>query len=357
MLSLYLHIPFCKQKCAYCAFYSAPGSCAEKERYTEALCASIRAAGSRETRPLSTLYCGGGTPALLGTERLSRVLEQARRAFSFERRPECTVELNPESTTPALLAALREAGVNRLSLGVQSLQEEELRSLRRPHDAAGALAALELIFRSGFTNVSADVMFGLPGQTAASFADTLDRLLAYPITHLSAYSLQLEPGTPLAATALPMEEEQEEQLWLLLCRRAAEKGMTHYEISNFALPGFESRHNLAYWRRTDYIGLGSAAHSFLRSVRYAFPDDREEFIRHPWPLCNPQPIGAAEAREEAIMLGLRTAEGVPLRLLPAQFQPERYRDFAFIQKDRLILNERGFYLTNSIISDILSKEY
>lgn len=353
MLSLYLHFPFCKQKCAYCAFYSGPAGDAEKERYTTALCQGIKAAGKAENRPLSTLYLGGGTPALLGAERLTRVLDAVRSSFSFTDDAECTAELNPESTTPALLAALKAGGINRISLGVQSLSDEELCTLGRLHDREKALSALSMIFESGFTNVSADVMFGLPGQTAESFSATLDTLLTYPLTHLSSYSLQLEEGTPLGETASPMEEDLEEALWQLLCQKAKAAGMEHYEISNFAKPGFASRHNLAYWRRTDYIGLGPAAHSFWKGVRYHFPEDREDFCRAPWPLRNPEVIGEEEAREETVMLGLRTFEGIPLSLLPEDFDPATYQDFATVQKGRFILNEKGFYLSNAIIRSIL----
>ena len=356
MLSLYLHIPFCKQKCAYCAFYSGQGAESEKEAYTQALCHAIRQAGAAEKRPLSTLYLGGGTPALLGKERLEQVLNTVHTAFRLEENAECTVELNPESTTPELLHTLMGAGINRISVGVQSLHDRELQTLGRLHNRKKALSALQLIFDFGFTNVSADVMFGLPEQTAETFTETLDALLAFPLTHLSAYSLQLEEGTPLGESAAPMEEEAEEHLWRILCRKTGEAGLGHYEISNFAKPGFESRHNLAYWRRTDYLGIGAAAHSFWAGTRYSYPDDRKHFCRQPWPLQNPLPISPEEAREEQIMLGLRTFEGVPLSLLPKGFDPHRYRDFATIEKGRFILNERGFYVTNSIITDILSKE-
>lgn len=351
MLSLYLHIPFCKRKCAYCAFFSSPHG--DREGYTAALCHAIRKAGEAEDRPLSTLYLGGGTPALLGGENLTALLRTVREAFALEPDCEITVEFNPESTTPALLTLLKQLGVNRLSVGVQSLQDNELATLGRLHDRARALAVLEEIFAAGFTNVSADVMFGLPGQTRESFADTLDTLLRYPLTHLSSYALQLEEGTPLGDSAAPMDEEEEEALWQLLCRKTAEAGLEHYEISNFARPGHRSRHNYGYWQRTDYIGLGAAAHSFWKGVRYAYPEDREEFCAHPWPLQAPQPIGEEEAREEAILLGLRTCEGVPLSLLPPHTDLNRYRDFSFVKDGRFILNERGFYLSNSIIRGVL----
>ncbi|MBQ6824364.1 MAG: radical SAM family heme chaperone HemW [Clostridia bacterium] len=351
MLSLYLHIPYCKRKCAYCAFYSGAGS--DQEAYTAALCHAIRQAGAAEARPLSTLFLGGGTPALLGTDNLLKVLETAEQAFTYEADAERTAELNPESTTPALLAALKGAGINRISLGVQSLNDDELKTLGRLHDSAAARQALQRIFEAGFTNVSADVMFGLPRQTPATFAATLRGLLEFPLTHLSAYALQLEEGTPLGDTAQAMEEEQEEALWRLLCRITAEAGLEHYEISNFAKPGYASRHNLAYWRRTDYIGLGAAAHSFWKGVRYAFPEDRQSFCQAPWPLRDPQIIDPAEALEEQIMLGLRTNEGVPLAILPQGFDPQKYRAFSYIKNGNFILNERGFYLANSIISTIL----
>ena len=353
MLSLYLHIPFCKRKCAYCAFYSAPAGEEAKERYTDALCTAVTEAGKAENRPLSTLYLGGGTPALLGEARLTRLLQTVRNAFTFDPDIEITCELNPESTTPALLKALKEAGVNRISLGVQSLNEEELRTLGRLHGAVRAQEALTEIFEAGFTNVSADVMFGLPNQTAETFARTLDILLSFPLTHLSSYSLQLEEGTPLGESASPMEEEQEETLWALLCRKTREAGMEHYEISNFAKKGFASRHNLAYWRRTDYLGLGPAAHSFWRGVRYSYPEDRDAFCEAPWPLQNPLPIGEEEAREETVMLGLRTYEGIPLSLLPQGFDPARYRDLIAIEDGRLRLTEKGYYLSNAIIRSII----
>lgn len=351
MLSLYLHVPFCKQKCAYCAFYSSPHG--DREAYTAALCHAIEQAGKAESRPLSTLYIGGGTPALLGTENLSAVLQTVRRAFALEDGCEITAELNPESTTPALLAMLKQEGVNRLSVGIQSLQDSELKTLGRLHDRAAALAALQEIFAAGFTNVSADVMFGLPHQTPECFADTLSTLLQFPLTHLSAYALQWEEGTPLGDAPAPMDEDAEEALWQLLCRTTAEAGLEHYEISNFARPGYRSRHNSGYWQRTDYIGLGPAAHSFWKGVRYAYPPDRESFCANPWPLRDPQPIDAEEAREEAILLGLRTCEGVPLSLLPPREVLDRYRDFSYIKDGRFILNERGFYLSNSIIRGVL----
>ncbi len=350
MLSLYIHIPFCKQKCAYCAFHSVPGSEEQKEQYCNALLTAIDQA---EHRPLSTLYFGGGTPALLGAERLARLLKRIKETFGLLPDAELTVELNPESTTPALLAALKEAGINRISLGVQSLNDAELKVLGRLHNAQKAKEALAMIFEAGFTNVSADAMFGLPGQTEATFVQTLDTLLSYPLTHLSAYSLQWEEGTPLGDAPAPMEEELEEALWLLLCKKAKEAGMEHYEVSNFAKPGFASRHNSAYWARTDYLGLGPAAHSFIRGVRYSAPEDTPAFISNPDPLQNPLPIDEREAYEEQVMLGLRTNQGIPLSLLPKGFDFEKYKDFSYIAQDRWILNERGFYLSNSIIQGVL----
>lgn len=350
MLSLYVHIPFCKQKCTYCAFHSAPGSDLQKDQYYNALLAAIDRA---EHSPLSTLYFGGGTPALLGVHRLTALIERIRGTFTLLPKAEITVELNPESTTPALLTALKEAGVNRISLGVQSLQDSELKTLGRLHDAQKAKAALFMIFEAGFQNVSADAMFGIPGQSEESFSQTLDTLLSFPITHLSVYSLQWEAGTPLGDHPAPMEEELEERLWLLLCQKTKEAGMEHYEISNFAKPGFESRHNSAYWARTDYLGLGPAAHSFLKGVRYSAPEDTLGFIKTPDPLQNPCPVDEREAYEEQVMLGLRTNKGIPLTLLPEGFDFEKYKDFSYIEEDRFILNERGFYLSNQIIQGVL----
>ncbi len=350
MFSLYIHIPFCKQKCAYCAFHSSAAEEPQKEQYCQAL---LRALAAAEHRPISTLYFGGGTPALLGAERLARLMEKIRQTFGLLPDAEVTIELNPESTTPALLEALKEMGFNRISLGMQSLCDGELTYLGRLHSAQRAKEALGEIFAAGFQNVSADVMFGIPGQTEESFGKTLDTLLSYPITHLSAYGLQWEEGTPLGNAPRPMEEEAEEALWLLLCQKAKEAGLEHYEISNFAKEGCASKHNMAYWRRTDYLGLGPSAHSFLHGVRYSAPEDTAAFIANPDPLQNPLPINGEEAKEEAVMLGLRTKEGIPLSLLPAGFDFTRYRDFSYIENNRFILNERGFYLSNAIIQGVL----
>ncbi|MBR2013543.1 MAG: radical SAM family heme chaperone HemW [Clostridia bacterium] len=350
MFSLYIHIPFCKQKCRYCAFHSAAATEPQKEQYCQALLQAIEKA---EHRPCATLYFGGGTPALLGAERLARVVEKIRQTFTLLPDAELTIELNPESTTPELLSALKEMGFNRISLGVQSLNDSELTYLGRLHTAERAKEALAEIFAAGFQNVSADVMFGIPEQTEESFSATLDTLLSYPITHLSAYGLQWEEGTPLGNAPQPMEEEAEEALWLLLCQKAKAAGLEHYEISNFAKEGYASKHNTAYWRRTDYLGIGPAAHSFLNGVRYSAPEDTAAFISNPDPLQNPLPISAREAYEEAVMLGLRTKEGIPLSLLPKDFDFERHRDFSYVEQNRFILNERGFYLSNAIIQGVL----
>lgn len=354
MLSLYLHIPFCKQKCRYCAFHSA-APC-NVEEYTAAMEQAI-AHFSKNAEPLATLYIGGGTPAMLGAQNLQRLIRQAKERFGFDRQIEITVELNPESTTPALLQGLKESGVNRLSVGIQSLNDEELSAIGRIHNSKQAKDALAMIFEAGFTNVSADVMYGLPAQTKEQFSNTLDALLSFPLTHLSAYSLQIEEGTPLYnAGCRPMEEEQEEQLHDLLCQRMKEAGFAHYEISNFGKEGFFSRHNMAYWRRTDYLGLGPSAHSLLKDVRYSFPSDTEAFIQDPITLKNPLPITKEEAIEEQILLGLRTIEGVPLSILPKSLNLSTLAPFTAIKDDRLILNEKGFRLSNYIIGEILSND-
>ena len=350
MFSLYIHIPFCKQKCRYCAFHSAAATEPQKEQYYQALLQAIEVA---EHRPCATLYFGGGTPALLGAKRLAGLMAKIRQAFGLLPEAEITIELNPESTTPALLHSLKEMGFNRISLGVQSLNDAELTYLGRLHSAQRAKEALAEIFAAGFQNVSADVMFGIPGQTKESLSATLDTLLSHPITHLSAYGLQWEEGTPLGNAPQPMEEAAEEALWQLLCQKAKEAGLEHYEISNFAKEGYPSKHNMAYWRRTDYLGLGPAAHSFLKGVRYSAPEDTAAFISNPDPLQNPLPIGEQDGYEEAVMLGLRTKEGIPLALLPRGFDFNRYRDFSYIENDRFILNERGFYLSNAIIQGVL----
>ena len=367
---IYIHIPFCASKCGYCNFYSSPQSRPVQERYAAALLAAMEAAPSRGV-PADSLYFGGGTPSLLGEELLCVLLEGVRRCFSLTPDCEITLEANPDSLSPKLLSALRRAGVNRLSVGVQSLKEEQLRLLGRRHTAAQALESIAWAREAGFENISADLMLALPGQTADDVSHFCRRLAAAGACHISAYLLKVEEGTPFARGGVeklcPGEEEQA-RLYLETVRILEKLGLRQYEISNFALPGRESRHNTRYWLCGEYLGLGPAAHSFTAGRRRFFPPDLEAFLRaaeerEVWSLW--QDDGAGGGFEEEVMLGLRLSRGIDLAALAEKYPGETLPGLPLLRGrleregllrcrgSRICLTPEGFLLSNSIISRLL----
>lgn len=360
MVGLYFHIPFCASKCAYCDFYSFPGSAAQMDAYTDALC---RRMTEFPPVPADTVYFGGGTPSLLGGERLARILTAARGYFSIADNAEITVECNPDSITVPLLDALRSAGVSRLSIGVQSAQKEELRLLGRRHTFSQAQQAVNLARQHGFDDLALDLMFGLPGQTTEILLDSLEKTLALAPTHLSCYGLKLEEGTPLfrASPTLP-DDDMQAEMYLALCGRLAAAGFEHYEISNFCRPGHRARHNAKYWDLSEYIGIGAAAHSLFQGKRFAFPRDLAAFLRGGSPTPE-EAVEGFDARAEYIMLRLRTSDGISRE----DFE-QRFSGYAAIErelkalsphgltvcsKNSCRLTERGFLVSNAIIGRLI----
>ena len=309
-IGLYLHVPFCKVKCLYCDFYSMPAGEETKDAYTSALCRAID-----EADPLcDTVYFGGGTPSQLGTARLTALLSHIRRT------PDCevTLECNPGDADSLDFRALAAAGVNRISMGLQSANDAERRALGRRSDAATVRRAVALARAAGITNLSLDLMLGIPGQTAESLAKSIDFCLALEVPHISAYLLKIEDGTPFAAMrdrlALPDEDTVCDD-YLQTVEALTAAGLRQYEISNFARPGFESRHNLKYWRCEPYLGLGPAAHSFLDGRRFYYPRDLQAFLDGRPPI----PDGAGGDPAEWLMLRLRLMEGVTDAAFAARF--------------------------------------
>jgi len=356
MLGIYLHIPFCASKCSYCDFYSFPGTAAQMDAYTAALCKKIAAFPSE---PADTVYFGGGTPSLLGGARLAAVLDAVRARFPLVPDAEITVECNPDSMDAALLEGLRAAGVNRLSIGVQSAHEDELRLLGRRHTFPQAREAVGLARDCGFDNLALDLMYGLPGQTAEKFLQSVEAVLALHPEHLSCYGLKLEEGTPLhrAQPVLPDGDAQAET-YLALCGRLASEGFVHYEISNFCRPGRRARHNAKYWDLSEYLGFGAAAHSFYRGRRFAYPRDAAAFLRGEPPVPE-ETVDGFDARAEYLMLRLRTADGVSR----ADYE-RRFGDFSAVERvlrplqphglaccgaEGCRLTERGFLVSNAVI--------
>ena len=316
-LSVYVHVPFCVQKCNYCDFCSFPKSSdAVKARYTEEICRRIEA--MRETVSdgeygVETVYFGGGTPTLLSPQDLLRILNAIRAVFSLRDGAEISAECNPGTVDAAYLSALREAGVNRLSIGLQSSNAEELRQLGRIHTSEDFLRCVSDARAAGFTNLSADVMFGIPEQTPESFRATLKTVLDAGVDHVSAYGLKIEAGTVFGRhperLRLP-DEDAEEEMYRDACEILAQRGLYRYEISNFARAGYESRHNMAYWTLREYLGFGVAAHSYFRGERIGNSRDIEAFLRGEDITESREAIGREESIAEYVMLGMRLERGI-----------------------------------------------
>ncbi len=392
-IGLYLHIPFCRSKCPYCDFCSYPRpTAADMEAYTHELTRRIRAAGmmygahlpndtaTTRTPPsapkitVDTVYIGGGTPTLLPPACVAQLTEAVHEAFCVLPDAEITVEGNPAVTDRAALAAWRDGGVNRLSLGAQSAQDAELRALGRLHRWSDVSATVADARAVGLENINLDFMLGIPHQTPATLWDTLARALELAPTHLSAYTLMLEDGTPFgrrgrAALGLPPDAETAEDeaatLWETASALLREAGYEHYEISNYARPGFRSRHNLHTWQCHDYLGLGLAAHSCMGGVRFGQSRDLSAFLRGEDITAFREPLSEDDRLSEYIMLGLRLSDGID----EADFARRFGRDFWSIygdrcapllagdlmrrDKGRVYLSERGFLVSNAILAELI----
>lgn len=368
-LGIYVHIPFCRRKCAYCDFYSLSCPRAEQmDAYLAALQRQIRDFFSREgKKPVDTLYIGGGTPSVFGAERLCALLDTLRQSAALLPAAEVTVEVNPESTDEALLRALGAAGVNRISMGIQSSDDAQLAALGRLHDFARARQAAGDIQALCTQNLSVDLMYGLPGQTMESWRQSVEDILALRPAHISCYALKLEEGTPLYRQNpnLP-DDDLQADMYLWLVSRLEAAGYPQYEISNFSLPGKESRHNSRYWALRDYIGFGCGAHSDYGGKRFSTIADLAAYLS-----ATEQGRSLLEPEEEApdrgleyLMLGLRTTRGVEAeeyhRLSGKAFAPcaavlARYQAADYVRRagERWHLTPRGFLVSNAIIGDVL----
>lgn len=349
-VGLYVHVPFCKRKCLYCDFYSAADT-SRTDDYTGAVIRNIKAAGLT----YDTVYFGGGTPSLLTAEQISDILSAADISDGAEISAEC----NPESADISYLCGLRSAGVNRVSFGIQSLEDGELAALGRLHNADKACEAVLSAHRAGFENISADLMLAIPMQTSESLNSTLDRLLKLPLTHVSAYLLKVEKGTPLSSDSLLLEkvpdEDETADMYLMTAEKLSAAGFEQYEISNFARKGFECRHNLKYWRCEEYFGIGPSAHSFLGGERFCCPPDTEKFISAP--LQEKVSLGTGGEPEEKAMLALRlTKEGLRLADFPeaeSRAEPLLKSDLVKKEQGALMLTAKGCLVSNEIICRLI----
>ena len=313
-IGLYVHVPFCVSKCAYCDFASYAGREADIPRYVDAVVREITRRGAETGHPKAdTIFLGGGTPSLLDEFQATRILDALFAAFPIEEGAEITCECNPGTLTTPFAQALRKAGVNRLSLGAQARQARLLRLIGRVHDWEQVIASVEIARQAGFDNINLDLMFGLPSQTVADLRETLEAAIALSPTHLSCYGLMVEEGTPICREitagklALP-DEELEREMYELARQTLAEHGFQQYEISNFAREGYACRHNVGCWTRVPYLGFGCAAHSFFEECRTMNPSKLDAYLAGEEPQT--EQISKEEARFESMMLGLRMTRGV-----------------------------------------------
>ena len=356
-LGLYIHIPFCKAKCAYCDFYSLAHSEERMDAYVGALATTLRAAAPMAVNHLvDTVYFGGGTPTFLGAKRLAALLDAVLRSFAVAPEAEITTEANPESARDAdALQTLRIAGFNRVSLGMQSADDAELRTIGRIHTAADTAAAVDAARQAGFENLSLDLIYGLPGQTRSRWRENLAAASELAPEHLSCYGLKVEPGTPLYARrdtmALPDDDAQAD-MYLDTVDCLAARGYAQYEISNFARPGRESRHNLKYWTLGEYLGFGPGAHSDLGGRRFAVARDLDAFPAGRSSYSEDAAISPREREAERVMLGLRLTRGLSAaEVAGAETVLCECAAHGLAERsgDRWRLTPRGFLVSNAVI--------
>lgn len=360
-LYLYIHVPFCRQKCVYCDFYSV---CSENliPAFCEAVCRSLEFQGEiwAPGRKIRSIYFGGGTPNLLNPHQLSGILEAVHKNFKLAKSAECTIEINPEfSKSRKALQALRDIGFNRLSVGVQSLNKCELKMLGRLHNARTAERCLRHA-RKIFDNISADLIYAIPGQSLKDLKNNADSLLRFAPEHISAYNLSCEEGTPLAKAVAEEKirlagEEMERKHFLFLHDYLTKKGYEHYEISNYARPGHYSLHNSAYWSHRQYLGIGPSAHSLLDGIRYLYPADLKAYLEKPGPFHKAE----AFMESEAIITGLRTSKGLDLKFTePATNEKilkyaDAHPEWLTIEEQRVFCTLEGWLMLDSILLDLI----
>ena len=373
MFSLYIHVPFCATRCVYCDFFSNTDT-RYKEPYLRAIEKEMELRGEYiDDDTLETIYLGGGTPSRLSGNDLERIFNAISRRFSIAEGAEITLEVNPDDIRPDYLSALRDLPINRISMGIQSFRPEDLRLLNRRHDREQAIRAVELCQAHGFTNLSIDLIYGLPGQTPEAWEENLRQAIRLGTPHLSAYHLTYEEGTALykrlqAGQVEPVDEEVSVTLFHILTERMAEAGFQHYEISNFARPGFHARHNSAYWIGKPYLGLGPSAHSYNRTSREWNVASLPLYLRgieSGRPATERETLDLSTRYNDFIITGLRTMWGISLDKLRAEFGeallaycqkqalPYIQRGLLRQENDRLALSQAGILLSDGIMSELM----
>lgn len=361
--ALYIHIPYCKCKCGYCDFCSSPGLSTVDDYIAEL---KRRLKEQRTDKTVKSVYFGGGTPTYIGAEKLCGILQTVFDCYSLSDDCEITAEANPGTVDLPGLALMKKAGFNRLSAGIQTANEDELKALgRTSHSVKDGVRLVYCARGAGFDNVSLDLMYGIPKQTCDSLDISLEFVLALHPEHISAYALKLEEDTPLyrQKPELP-DDDTTADMYAFINKKLKENGYNRYEISNFAKPGYESRHNLRYWRGGDYIGFGVSAASLIGNVRYCQSPDMKEFLSGKPPDAV-ETLDKAGREAEYIMLHLRLTDGVDKKEYKEKFksdfdekyikQIKKYENggFAVNTDERFYLTDNGVFVSNTVISDFI----
>lgn len=373
MAGLYLHIPFCKTKCAYCSFFSSTDE-QHIESFVNALKNELTL--KKTSQKIKTIYLGGGTPTRLGHDHLNEILHHIYTHYDVADAAEITVEANPDDITLEMADILAKAGVNRVSMGVQSFDDEELKRINRRHNSWQAHRAIQILQEAAIKNISIDLIYGLPGQTLRSFTDSIHKALEEPVTHISSYALSIDPGTLLykhlkSGLIEEADDELMEMMYFTLRKELTSAGFEHYEISNFARQGYRSQHNFSYWNGQPYIACGPGAHYYDgKNIRgYNIPDIREyiKALTGPSPTLPPsenETLGPTELYDELIFTRLRIADGLPLDIVPKDklvyLQKTATKHIAskslILTNNTLRLSPAALFISDSIISDLMFDE-
>ncbi len=373
LAGLYIHIPFCKSRCIYCGFYSTTGM-ALRQRYVDAVCREMELRNSRPAPSpmrecIETIYFGGGTPSQLSPAQLRQLYLYIYKVYDVAPDAEVTIEVNPDDVTTAFAALLAELPVNRVSMGAQTFDDKRLNFLRRRHSAAQVPQAVRCLRDAGIRNISIDLMYGFPGETLGDWQHDMDAALDLDVEHLSAYCLTIEEGTALwrlkiKNEKLKMDEELERQMYELLTDRLTAGGYEHYEISNFAKPGYRSRHNSSYWNDVPYIGLGAAAHSYDGKRRYWNVADIHQYMeaieRGERP-CDGELLDGDTRYNDRITVALRTCEGLDLTTLSERQRTyclqaaQRFLNDGLLRLDgqHLVLTRKGLFVSDMIMAELM----
>ena len=369
-LELYLHIPFCIKKCDYCDFLSGPSTRAGQEAYIYALLREMKAVSLLEKRSVDTVFIGGGTPSVPECDVMEKLLQGIGESFCLEPDAEVTIEANPGTLTPEKLALYRKYGINRISLGLQSPNDEELTMLGRIHNYAQFLESYEMARNAGFSNINVDLMFAIPGQSYEGWIKNLRTVAEVGPEHISAYSLIIEEGTPFAKRELELpDEDTEYRMYEDVAEILGEYGYQQYEISNYAKNGRECRHNEGYWKRRDYLGLGLGAASLLGKERFTNTMDMQEYINNsnfPEKIRkNRELLTRKDEMAEFMFLGLRMTRGVSKKEFQEYFGTgiekiygeilEKYKKQGMLVEleDRIFLSRAGIHVSNAVMADFL----